>query len=304
MKMGNLKSKIGMFAAILVLVVTSCSDDKDDNNDQSMTTELTLEFLRLDDLGPDYLYEGWIIVDDEPISTGTFSVDLTGVASQAKFTIDSEMLSKATKFVLSIEPSPDSSPLPSNTKIFTGDFNGNVAVLNTTTIASFSDVSGKFIIGAPTGTGAEEQKYSGIWFLDNSSGNAVAGLELPVLMEGWKYEGWVALEGKILSTGMFTSTSGADEAAPYSGANPGPAFPGEDFLENAPEGIEFPEDLRGRFVVISVEPFPDNSPRQFTLKPLFARIPDDATGVQTLGINVVTSFPTGIATRSDRFKLN
>lgn len=292
----NIKSRIGVFAVILVLVVTSCSDANNDNIEQS-TSELTLEFLRLEDLGPDFLYEGWVIVDDAPISTGTFSVDLTGVASQSKFTVDSQTLNKATKFVISIEPSPDSSPLPSNTKIFTGDFNGNVAILNTGTIASFVDVSGKYIVAAPTGTGTEDEKYSGIWFLDNSSGSAVAGLELPVLMEGWKYEGWVAAEGKLLSTGTFVSTSGSDEAAPFSGANPGPAYPGEDFLENPPEGLQFPEDLRGRFVVISVEPFPDNSPKQFTLKPLFARIPNDAAGVQQLGINIVTSFPTGSATR-------
>lgn len=293
----KVKIKIGVFVAILFLVLASCSDDNSDNVDQSMTTELTLEFLRLDDLGTDFLYEGWIIVDDTPISTGTFSVDLTGIATQSQFTMDSQVLNKATKFVLSIEPNPDPSPMPSDTKIFTGDFNENVAVLNTGTVARFVDISGKFIVAAPTGTGAENEKYSGIWFLDNSSGAAVAGLELPVLQAGWKYEGWVAIEGKLLSTGTFISTSGSDEAAPFSGTNPGPMYPGEDFLENAPEGLDFPEDLRGRFVVISVEPFPDNSPRQFTLKPLFARIPDNPSGVQPLGINVVTSFPTGSATR-------
>lgn len=292
-----IKSKIGVFAAILALALTSCSDDNDDNVDQPITAELTLEFLRLEDLGEDFLYEGWVIVDDVPISTGTFSVDGTGVASQSQFTVDSQILSKATKFVLSIEPTSDSSPLPADTKIFTGGFNGNVAFLNTGTVASFVDISGKFIVAAPTGTGAEDEKYSGIWFLDNISGSAVAGLELPILEAGWKYEGWVAVEGKLLSTGTFLSISGSDEAAPFSGVNPGPAYPGEDFLENTPEGLQFPEDLRGRFVVISVEPFPDNSPKQFTLKPLFGRIPDDVIGVQQIGINIVASFPSGSATR-------
>jgi len=293
----NIKSKIGLFATILALVLIACNDDNADNVGHPMTAELTLEFLRLEDLGPDYLYEGWVIVESVPISTGTFSVDLTGVASPSQFTVDSEVLSKATKFVVSIEPNPDSSPSPSDTKIFTGDFNGNVAGLNTGTIASFVDISGKFIVAATTGAGTEDERYSGIWFLDNSSGSAVAGLELPILEAGWKYEGWVAVEGKLLSTGTFLSASGSDDATPYSGANPAPMYPGEDFLENAPQGLQFPEDLRGRFVVISVEPFPDNNPKQFTLKPLFGRIPNDARGVQQLGINIVTSFPSGSAIR-------
>ena len=280
----------------LVVFVSSCSSD--DLDDSPKSTALTLDINGLDNLGSDYLYEGWIIVNGAPVSTGTFSVDDNHNLSQSSFTLDAEVLASATKFVLSVEPNPDPSPAPADTKIFVGDFSGNSASLTTGTVApSFDAIDGKFIIAAPTGTGAEEEKYSGVWFLDNSSGSAVAGLELPTLEAGWKYEGWVVIDGVPLSTGTFTSVMGADEGSPFSGANPGPPFPGEDFLVNAPDGVTFPTDVRGKVAVISVEPYPDNSPAPFTLKPLFGMIPSDAMGVQQIGDYVTESFPTGTVTR-------
>ena len=158
--------------------------------------------------------------------------------------------------------------------------------------------TGKYIIAAPTGTGAANEEFSGIWFLDNSSGSAVAGLDLPTLEAGWKYEGWVVIDGTPLSTGTFTSVTGSDEAAPFSGSNPGPAYPGEDFLVNAPDGLTFPTDLRSRTTVISIEPYPDNSTAPFTLKPLAGDIPASLSGnPYSLGNNVTASFPTGSVNR-------
>ncbi|WP_298504838.1 anti-sigma factor [uncultured Maribacter sp.] len=281
----------------LLAIVSSCSND--DDGEQTPTTKaLTLNISGLDNLGSDYLYEGWIIVGGAPVSTGTFSVNDNQELSQSSFTLDADVLASATKFVLSIEPNPDPSPAPADTKIFVGDFNGNSASLTTGTVASsFDAISGKFIIAAPTGTGVEEEKNSGVWFLDNSSGSPVAGLELPALEAGWKYEGWVVIDGVPLSTGTFTSLTGTDEGSPFSGANPGPPFPGEDFLENAPSGLIFPTDVRGKVAVISIEPYPDNSAAPFTLKPLFGMIPADAMGVQEVTDYVTESFPTGSVSR-------
>jgi len=39
---------------------------------------LRLDLSGLESLGPGYVYEGWIIVDGEPLSTGTFMVDAAG----------------------------------------------------------------------------------------------------------------------------------------------------------------------------------------------------------------------------------
>ncbi len=294
MKNLNLKYALILLSAVLI---SSCSVN-DDDGDEPQNSSISLNIDGLEDLGPDFLYEGWIIVDGAPLSTGTFSVNSNGDLSQTSFELDATTLASATKFVLSIEPNPDPSTDPADTKLFVGDFNGNSATLGTGTVApSFDMIEGKFIIAAPTGTGAEDEKYSGIWFLDNSSGSAVNGLELPALEPGWKYEGWVVMDGIPVTTGTFTSVTGSDDASPFSGTNPGPPFPGEDFLVNAPDGLMFPTDIRGKVAVISIEPYPDNSTAPFVLKPLAGMIPADAMGVQEIDSNVSGSYPTGMVTR-------
>ena len=81
--------------------------------------------------------------------------------------------------------------------------------------------------------------------------------------------------------------------------NAGPPIPGEDFLLNAPTGETFPLDLRGRKVVISIEPSPDNSPNPFLLKPLLMDLSATAAlapATHNFGQNL-GSFPTGTVTR-------
>lgn len=289
MKKLLLISAIGLF-------MFSCSND-DDN--VPSTTDLTLSIDGLEDLGADFSYEGWIIVNGSPVSTGTFSVDANGDLSQSSFSIDTDQLNAATMFVLSIEPVPDSDPAPAATKLLAGAFDGDNASLSTSTVGSdFENASGKYIIAAPTGTGAAEEEFSGIWFLDNSSGSAVAGLDLPMLTDGWKYEGWVVIDGVPVTTGTFTDANAADLDAPFSGTNAGPSYPGEDFLMNAPSGLAFPTDLRGKTAVISIEPDPDNSTAPFALKPLVGMIPATLSGnPYDMGNNVTGSFPSGMVSR-------
>ena len=87
-----------------------------------------------------------------------------------------------------------------------------------------------------------------------------------------------------------------DVADPFSGAEGGPPFPGEDFLVNAPAGIVFPTDLAGGTAVISIEPDPDDASGPFTLKPLVGSIPADATDHTTYSMgNNAAGFPTGSA---------
>ncbi len=290
---------MNMMAAICMggLALASCSSD--DNDAAPAQSNITLSMNGLDNLGDDFAYEGWLIVDGSPVSTGTFTVDDEGKLSQNSFNIDRSTLESASTFVLSIEPSPDNDPAPAPTKLFAGDFVNNTAALGTAPVGSdFQEVNGKYIVATPTGTGDESEKYSGVWFLEMTSAGPVAGLKLPELADGWRYEGWVVVDGTPLTTGTFTSVNGADNAAPFSGTNPGPAYPGEDFLQNAPNGLTFPTDVRGRPVVISVEPFPDNSPAPFALKPLFVQTPDQVDGAVEMKNYVEESFPTGSVSRN------
>ena len=251
------------------------------NNENEPTTgNLTVDLTGLDELGSNFVYEGWLIVDGKPVSTGTF----TSVSFPQTYTVAINDLETATKFVLSIEPAGETGAAalaPAATKILAGDFSGNSAnVTSTGIVGDFSNSWGKYILATPTDADSTNEA-SGIWFLDNSNAPpAVAGLSLPVLTDGWKYEGWVVLNGTPVSTGTFTMPIGADDNAstsPYKGATGnGPGFPGEDYVMGSAAGVDFPTDLKGATVVISVEPSPDNSSAPFTLKPLAHKVPADA----------------------------
>ena len=256
----------------------SCS-----NGDEGQTTaRIILNLTGLEELGVDYVYEGWIIVNGEPVSTGTF----TSVNFPQSFNVDASQLANATAFVLSIEPANDTDPEPANTKILAGDFSGNLANVNSNGIlGDFTTSSGKYILATPT-DGDNTNEFSGVWFLDLSSGSPTVGLDLPILSAGWKYEGWAVIDGVPVSSGTFTNVADFDDNAtttPFKGnMGDGPPFPGEDYLQNAPGGLSFPTDLRGATVVISVEPDPDNSSEPFTLKPLAHMVPANATDHSTL----------------------
>jgi len=101
--------------AIGSLLFTACGDD------EPATQNLNLSITGLEDLGPTAIYEGWIMVDGAPQTTGTFSVDAAGNLSQTSFALNSEDLEKATAFILTVEPTPDPSPAPSDVHILAGD---------------------------------------------------------------------------------------------------------------------------------------------------------------------------------------
>lgn len=271
--------------AIAAVTLTSCSDEND-NNLVPIMGNLKLDINGLENLGSDYKYEGWVIVNGAPISTGVFTADDRGALSQTSFPIESNVLASATTFVLSIEPANDPDPAPATTKLLAGDFSGNSAGLSSTGIVGdFSNSKDKYILATPT-DGENNNEFSGVWFLDLTSVSPTEGLTLPTLSAGWKYEGWTVLNGIPVSTGTFTAVGSADDNAEISNfkgdLNNGPGYPGEDFIQNAPVGLTLPTDLKGSTIVISVEPSPDNSSAPFTLKPLAHKVPTDANHHETL----------------------
>lgn len=295
------KTQLILIALIGLIVVSSCKKD----NDPEPTTmkSISLDLTGLEDLGPDYVYEGWLIVNGSPVSTGTFTVDASYKLSKTSFELSATDVDNAAKFVLSVEPVSDSDPAPSATKILAGDFSGNSASVDISPVGDFMNVAGKYILATPT-NGANTNENSGIWFLDLASGAPTVGLTLPVLPDGWKYEGWVVINGQPVTTGKFTNASATDESAPFSGSDPLPDvngsdgfFPGEDYLMNAPTGLNFPTDIAGGTAVISIEPYPDNSPGPFTLKPLVHEIPSSATDHMVYDMGKNLSFPSGTVSR-------
>lgn len=263
--------------------------------------ELELNISGLENLGTNARYEGWVIIDGAPVTSGVFTVNNTGQMSQTIFEVPAPVgkLKNATMFVLTIEPYPDNSPAPSDQHLLAGAFNGSDASLTidhpSALNTNFATATGKFLLATPT-TATMMDELSGLWFINNSSGMGVAGLNLPALPAGWIYEGWAVINGQPVSTGTFMNGNMADNAAPFSGPLGGPPFPGEDFITNAPAGLTFPTDLSGGIAVISVEPYPDNSPAPFLLKPLVRMIPNPAIQHFTYMMNSnPASFPSGTA---------
>ncbi len=276
------------------ITLISCDDD------EGSASMLNLNINGLENLGPGYAYEGWLIVNGNPVTTGVFTINDNGVLSKNFFDVAETTLNDATTFVLTIEPSPDNDPAPSDVHILAGDFNNNSASLTIGHSAAlnnnFSTVAGTYILATPT-NGSNNDENSGIWFLDPTSGSPVAGLTLPTLPAGWIYEGWAVINGTPVSTGTFSSASGLDNDDSFSGSMPGPAYPGEDFLVNAPAGLSFPTDLAGGKAVISIEPVPDNSTNPFLLKPLAGDIPVNAVDHTPYQMAASTTYPTGTATK-------
>jgi hypothetical protein len=302
-----MKKNALMLITIAAGLLVGCSND-DDSTPANTTSNLTLNLTGLEDLGNGFTYEGWVLVDGTPISTGTFNVDAGGALSSTSFEVPNADLDAATKFILTVEPNPDSDPAPSDQKLIAGDFSGDSATVSTSTapaIGDFSMSTGNFFLRTPTdeapGSGNNGNDESGVWF-GNPGAPPSATLVLPELPAGWIYEGWVIGDSGPLSTGTFSAVDTMDDntglASSFGGTEQlGPPIPGEDFFNNAPNGETFPLDVRGRNVVISIEPVPDNSPAPFVLKPL-AALAGDATAPEFHAFNLNTvSFPTGTVTR-------
>ena len=277
-----------LFASI---AACSSSDDGNDNNVAVVPgtdATLNLAFTALDDLGDDYVYEGWLLVNGAPVSTGRFTSNTSDVQSAS--VEDAEL---ATKYILTIEPAVGDVPEPADTHVLAGDIIGTSADLTIGDGAAlgtdFVDSTGSFIIATPS---APDASYTqGIWWLVPDGGGA--GLNLPALPTGWAYEGWVAGPDGPVSTGIFLDPAMADSDAggPTAGPEPTPPYPGQDFITP-------PVEVTGLAAVISVEPSPDNSPAPFGIKPLIDDVIEDvgAGGSQDMANVIGDNQPSGTLT--------
>jgi len=227
-------------------------------------------------------YEGWLIVDESPVSTGRFNVvdgatvDLEGTPLD-EFPLDFDP-TPATTVVITIEPTGDEDPAPATTHLLAGDIvagTGRLAIDHPEALGTdFASASGLFVLATPTDGDRVNNEYSGVWFL--TFPGPEPGLQLPDPPQGWVYEGWTVIEGIPVTTGTFSRTDRSDDSAPYSGNVRTPNFPGEDYLFNAPEGLTFPTNLQGATVAITIEPVTEDNAAPFGLVPLSGPIPRDA----------------------------
>lgn len=290
-----MKKTLAIAIALLGWTLTPGCGSSDGTTDTTGMSTVSWNLTGLETLQGGYEYEGWIIVSGQPVSTGRFNVDGSGMPSVTSTMVLTEDANAATAFVLTIEPPMDPDPAPAATKILGGDFNGNQAPLTVAHGAALGDdftaATGSFILATPTSSATNDESQ-GIWYLDPGMGSAT--LQLPPLPPGWAYEGWLVNGSGPMSTGRFTNVSAADSdmAGPAAGTDAnGPPFPGQDFVNPA-------MDLVGLTAVISVEPEPDDSPAPFTLKPLVASPISNmlAPTLQPMANNAAATNPTGTAT--------
>lgn len=282
------------WTTILALASTltlGCDSDGEGTGDISSGGERGAhwEIDGLEPLEGGYVYEGWLIIDAAPVSTGRFNATLGETSIGTSSGIPGA--EGATSFVLTIEPGEGDDPAPSASKLLAGDFDAEGGTLSVAHSAALGDdftaAAGQFLVETPTSEAAEDYA-NGIWYLDASAGSA--SLELPALPEGWQYEGWVVGDEGPVSTGRFDAGAGADDdgAGPTAGPLGFPAFPGQDFIEP-------PVSLVGASAVISIEPDPDDSAAPFLLKPLVAASIEDVPdkGLQSMDNNAAGTNPTG-----------
>lgn len=287
-----------VYTLLICITFISCGSDEQPVSEPTGT--ITLNILNLGALDSGYTYEGWLITSSGPVSTGKF----TSTNFPQNFTVLKSVIENASAFALSVEPANDTDEGPSDTKILSGNFNGNAASLDIDdTIGDFSNASGVFVMATPTDNNSNtNNNENGIWFMNSTNNPATAGLSIPVLSSnsGWKYEGWVIANGKPVSTGTFLNPATMDDFSPFSGNQTAPNFPGEDFLNStvAPSGVTFPLDVRGKQVVISIEPSPDNNAAPFFLKPLEGTAGQNTTpSLNQLTLNSA-SFPVGTVSKN------
>ena len=92
-----MRPTLTLTALATVVALSACG-----GSDADPQLELALEGL--ENLGPTAVYEGWLMVDGAPVSTGRFSVDNQGRASASTFRVTDAQAERATAFVLTIEP--------------------------------------------------------------------------------------------------------------------------------------------------------------------------------------------------------
>ena len=268
----------------------------------SGTLSLSLEGLGSLEVGH---YEGWAIFGQEKVSTGKFAITSDGslrtLRGQAisTFAVDRD-LTAADKIVVTIEPEGDRDGDPSGIVVLAGPMTGGTVSLAFP--VDLSGVAGGYILATPTDDD-DMNDVAGVWFLD-PAGPAPA-LTLPALPGGWVYEGWGVTQGAPLSSGRFSDAAGADFGAPYSGANAGPPFPGEDFVANLPSFITPPVNLAdgSSRIVISVEPdlagVDPTGPGPFSIKPLVGAVPGGLADHTLTGLDAnLGTVPSGSASVS------
>lgn len=210
-------------------------------------------------------FEIWAKIEEKMTSLGKFRIDKEGKILElegdkiiSEFTSTKD-LSKTKEILVTIEPEGDRDASPSGVFLLQGKIYGDKGDISFQAV-NLKNASGQYFLGTPSYS-KDDNLPSGIWFAKPAGkdySHQKASLILPDAPSGFTYEGWVIHRGEYLSIGRFKTPVGDDDFSQHSGLKRYPDYPGEDFLINEPEGVEFefPLELNNgeSRVIISLEP--------------------------------------------------
>lgn len=244
-------------------------------------------------------YAVWVSLDNRDIvGLGPFNVNSDGRPINTdgelieRFTADRNLFS-AVSVLITIEPGGIPGASPGQARILQGPFVDGVAQLNVPAPLLVDQAAGSYRVFTPTdGPGTNEG--SGLWAVSVDDGPL---LELPPLNNVYAWEHYIVFpSGQTVSMARFNSPTAPDFLNPFSGSEPAPQFPGEDFLLNAPAGLVFPADLGGARLLLTLEPVLDDTADPSQLVVLEAVLPAVVQGGEIIELtNRTADFPSGTA---------
>ncbi len=243
------------------------------------------------------IYGLWISSTDKVGFLGTFNINESGQTVDRngnlipRFTTPETNLAKALSVVVTVELFNSNPETPSGNVILQGPFSEGVARMSVPIPSAIKSAAGTYLVQTPT-DGPNTNEASGIWAID-AEGNPT--LDLSEATAGYIYEHFIFIEGRMIIMGRFNVADELDSINPYiDDLFPPPEVPGDDFLRNDPAGLDFPTNLSGSRLIVTLEPRVLDHIFPSQLVVLEAFLPLGLVGGETITmINTTANFPTG-----------
>jgi hypothetical protein len=263
-------------------------------------TRIQFNLSGVKDPGANAVYYMWAAYDSAKVPLtkfiGDFRIDNQGNSSPSIFDVKLGIIQKATTLVTSIEHVDSLPQEASNSKVLAANLVANHAnfSIGDEYLLDFNEASatGSYqVIQA-----RESDSVKGIWFMTGDTLKE-AGLDLPEAAPGWRYEGYVVVNGDSFPTGFFYNPGTADRESKYGLNLPTFPFPGENFEIDPVDSTNLNIDLRGAEVIIKIiPPVPDFAEKPYELIMFLGTVPMDASENNNYQlINNSEGFPSGNA---------